>query len=221
MKKILILILIILLGVIAYMIVYKNIEIGNWKSTNLEELKALKMNLDDKIKQARELNETEYTNKIDELNKSTKQLKRTKETYETKMKYLDEDLELGLIKVKEYKIEYLWAIIQNYARDEGIQIKLDLIENGANDLYNINITAKGHYQYITNFIEKVERDDTLDFKIEDFKLTPITTTTSTGNSNNGQNSTTQKVTADTTNLQATFTIKNVKIVLTCSNEFDL
>jgi hypothetical protein len=195
------------------MIVYKNIEIGNWKSTNLEELKALKMNLDDKIKQARELNETEYTNKIDELNKSTKQLKRTKETYETKMKYLDEDLELGLIKVKEYKIEYLWAIIQNYARDEGIQIKLDLIENGANDLYNINITAKGHYQYITNFIEKVERDDTLDFKIEDFKLTPITTTTSTGNSNNGQNSTTQKVTADTTNLQATFTIKNVKIVL--------
>ncbi len=213
MKKILILILIILLGVIAYMIVYKNIEIGNWKSTNLEELKALKMNLDDKIKQARELNETEYTNKIDELNKSTKQLKRTKETYETKMKYLDEDLELGLIKVKEYKIEYLWAIIQNYARDEGIQIKLDLIENGANDLYNINITAKGHYQYITNFIEKVERDDTLDFKIEDFKLTPITTTTSTGNSNNGQNSTTQKVTADTTNLQATFTIKNVKIVL--------
>ena len=129
------------------------------------------------------------------------------------MKYLDEDLELGLIKVKEYKIEYLWAIIQNYARDEGIQIKLDLIENGANDLYNINITAKGHYQYITNFIEKVERDDTLDFKIEDFKLTPITTTTSTGNSNNGQNSTTQKVTADTTNLQATFTIKNVKIVL--------
>ncbi len=213
MKKILILILIILLGVIAYMIVYKNIEIGNWKSTNLEELKALKMNLDDKIKQARELNEKEYTNKIDELNKSTKQLKRTKETYETKMKYLDEDLELGLIKVKEYKIEYLWAIIQNYARDEGIQIKLDLIENGANDLYNINITAKGHYQYITNFIEKVERDDTLDFKIEDFKLTPITTTTSTGNSNNGQNSTTQKVTADTTNLQATFTIKNVKIVL--------
>ncbi len=213
MKKILILILIILLGVVAYMIVYKNIEIGNWKSTNLEELKALKMNLDDKIKQARELNETEYTNKIDELNKSTKQLKRTKETYETKMKYLDEDLELGLIKVKEYKIEYLWAIIQNYARDEGIQIKLDLIENGANDLYNINITAKGHYQYITNFIEKVERDDTLDFKIEDFKLTPITTTTSTGNSNNGQNSTTQKVTADTTNLQATFTIKNVKIVL--------
>lgn len=213
MKKILILILIILLGVIAYMIVYKNIEIGNWKSTNLEELKALKMNLDDKIKQARELNETEYTNKIDELNKSTKQLKRTKETYETKMKYLDEDLELGLIKVKEYKIEYLWAIIQNYARDEGIQIKLDLIENGANDLYNINITAKGHYQYITNFIEKVERDDTLDFKIEYFKLTPITTTTSTGNSNNGQNSTTQKVTADTTNLQATFTIKNVKIVL--------
>ena len=213
MKKILILILIILLGVIAYMIVYKNIEIGNWKSTNLEELKALKMNLDDKIKQARELNETEYTNKIDELNKSTKQLKRTKETYETKMKYLDEDLELGLIKVKEYKIEYLWAIIQNYARDEGIQIKLDLIENGANDLYNINITAKGNYKYITNFIEKVERDDTLDFKIEDFKLTPITTTTSTGNSNNGQNSTTQKVTADTTNLQATFTIKNVKIVL--------
>lgn len=212
MRKFLILILIILLGLLAYMMVYKNIEIGSWKSTNLDELKALKANLDTDISKARELNETTYKSRIAELDASTRQLKATKEKYETKMKYIGEDAELGIIKTKEYKIEYLWAILENYARDQGIQIKLDLIENGSNDLYNMNITAKGHYQYITNFVESIERDDTLDFKIEEFKMVPMTVGTSTKTSTDGKN-TTQQVVADTTNLQATFTIKNVKIGL--------
>ncbi len=212
MKKILILLLIILLGLLAYMMVYKNVQIGSWKSTNIEELKALKESLDKEIEQARELNEATYTSKKEELNTSARQLKKTKAKYEAKMQYLGEDAELGIIKTKEYKIEYLWAVLENYARDQGIQIKLDLIENGSNDLYNMNITAKGHYQYITNFIENIERDDTLDFKIEEFKIVPMTVETSTKTSTNGK-TTTQKVTADTTNLQATFTIKNVKIGL--------
>lgn len=210
MKKLLILILIILLGTAVYMIVYKNIEIGTWKTTNLEELKALKEELEEDIAFSRELSETKYTNKIDELNKSIRTLKTTKETYEAKMKYLDENVDMGLIKVKEYKIEYLWAVIQNYAIDQGVQLKLDLVENGGNDLYNLNITVKGQYQGITDFIRKIENDDTLDFKIEDFKITPITVTTTTGTGDNKQ---TQTTVADTTTLQATFTIKNVKIGL--------
>lgn len=210
MKKLLILILIILLGTVAYMIAYKNIEIGPWKTTNLEELKALKEKLEDDIAFSRELSETKYTNKIDELNKSIRTLKTTKETYEAKMQYLDENVDMGLIKVKEYKIEYLWAVIQNYAIDQGVQLKLDLVENGGNNLYNLDITVKGQYQGITDFIRKIENDDTLDFKIEDFKITPITVTTTTGTGDNKQ---TQTTVADTTTLQATFTIKNVKIGL--------
>ena len=139
MKKILILLLIILLGLLAYMMVYKNVQIGSWKSTNIEELKALKESLDKEIEQARELNEATYTSKKEELNTSARQLKKTKAKYEAKMQYLGEDAELGIIKTKEYKIEYLWAVLENYARDQGIQIKLDLIENGSNDLYNMNI----------------------------------------------------------------------------------
>lgn len=209
MKKVLILILIALLGFAMYVVVYKNIKLGTWKTTNIEELRGLKRDLDKGIKTARELSDREYANQIDELNKSIRRLKQSKETYESKKTYLNEDEEIGLVKIKEYKIEYLWAVVQNYAIDQELVIKLDLIENDENNIYNINITAKGQYQGIMNFIESIEKDDTLDFKIEDFKLTPLViSSTPTGDGKN-----TQKVTADTSTLQAMFTIKNVKIEL--------
>lgn len=220
MKKILILILIILLGVAIYMLVINNIEIGGWKSTNLEELRELDEKLDKNIKTARELNETTYVNKIAELDKSTKDLKKTKETYQAKMNYMNEDASFGIIQVKEYKIEYLWTIIENYAKAEEIHLQLDLVENGTSDLYNLAITLKGSYTGITDFIYDIEKDDTFDFKIEEFKMTPSTTSTSVGSTTikptsptTGTTTNTQTVVGDTSTLQATFIIKNVKIEL--------
>lgn len=231
MKKLLIIILIVLLGVTAYMMVFKNIKIGNWKTTNLEELKALDQELDSDIAQARELNETTYTTQIDELNESIKQLATSKETYEAKVQNLSEEAELGIISVKNYKIEYLWTKIENYAKDNGVWLKLDLIENGGNNTYNLNITLQGTYISITDVIYAIEKDDTLDFTIEEFKMTPSTVTKTTNTSTSGtitpsdanndnstnNNSTdstsSQTVVVDSDVLQATFTIKNVQIEL--------
>ena len=53
MKKLLILILIVLLATVAYMMAFKNIKIGKWETTNIEQLETLDKELDDDIEKAR------------------------------------------------------------------------------------------------------------------------------------------------------------------------
>jgi len=234
MKKLLMIILIILLGTAVYMAMFKNIEIGSWKSTNFQELQALDQKLKNDIEEAKTLNERDYKNQIGMLTASIKVLNKTKEAYENKIKYLNEEVELGTVSIKEYKIEYLWTILENYAKDEKILLKLDLIENGGQDnLYNLNITLKGSYIGITDFIYDIEKDDTFDFKVEDFKIVPgvVKTVTNNGSqtvkvpqndkvmpgnstsNNSSTDNTTQTTGGDTNSLEATFTIRNVRIEL--------
>ena len=228
MKKLLILILIVLLSVAVYMIGFKNIKILDWKTTNIQELEALDKELKADIENAKELNGTVYTTRIEELNKSIRQLKTSKETYEAKVSSLSEDAELGIVSIKNYKIEYLWTKLENYAKDNNVWLKLDLIENGG-DSYDLDITLKGSYIDITETIFDIEKDDTLDFTIEEFKLVPTTETKTTtsdsptlpnnsgvitpSDANNSNNSSTQTVVVDSMVLQGTFTVKNINIEL--------
>lgn len=234
MKKLLILILIVLLATVAYMMAFKNIKIGKWETTNIEQLETLDKELDDDIEKARELNETTYTTKIDDLNKSIKNLQKTKETYEAKISNMSEDAELGIVSIKNYKIEYLWTKLENYAKDNGVWLKLDLIENGGEN-YDLDITLRGSYIDITETIFDIEKDDTLDFIIEEFKLVPSTTTKATTTTNtptlpndsetitpsdannnstsNSSNNSGQTVVVDATVLEATFSIKDVNVEL--------
>ncbi len=239
MKKLLLLILIVLLCTAAYMLAFKNIEIGTLKTTNLEELEALDKELRSDIDKARELNETTYATKINELNSSIKRLTTSKETYAAKINSLSEDVDLGIVAIKKYKIEYLWTKLENYAKDNGVWIKLDLLENGGEDVYDLDITLKGSYIDITEVIFDIEKDDTLDFTVEEFKIVPSSTTTTTttttntptlpndsgtitpsdanntnnNSTNNTSSNTAQTVVVDASVLQATFTIKNVNIEL--------
>lgn len=228
MKKLLILILIVLLSVAVYMIGFKNIKILDWKTTNIQELEALDKELKADIENAKELNGTVYTTRIEELNKSIRQLKTSKETYEAKVSSLSEDAELGIVSIKNYKIEYLWTKLENYAKDNNVWLKLDLIENGG-DSYDLDITLKGSYIDITETIFDIEKDDTLDFTIEEFKLVPTTETKTTtsdsptlpnnsgvitpSDANNSNNSSTQTVVVDSMVLQGTFTVKNINVEL--------
>ena len=88
MKKLLMIILIILLGTAVYMAMFKNIEIGSWKSTNFQELQALDQKLKNDIEEAKTLNERDYKNQIGMLTASIKVLNKTKEAYENKIKYI-------------------------------------------------------------------------------------------------------------------------------------
>ncbi len=209
MKKFLISILVILLLILTYFIILKNVTIATWKSKNINDIKNANNELNTQIDMAKQINNQEYPQSIEKLESSIRNLKVAKEKYETKLSYVSDNAELGVVEIKEYKVERLWITLENYAKDNGLDLQLDLLDTSTADKYDLNITLLGGYIGITDFIYDIEGDDTLGFKIQNFKLTPNTTTTenTSEEEENGQTSTS----VDTNTLKATFKIEGVGI----------
>ena len=209
MKKFLISILVVLLLVLAYFVILKNVTIAKWESKSINDIKDANNELDTQINMAKQINNQEYPQSIEKLENSIRDLKVAKEKYETKLSYISENTELGVVEIKEYKVERLWITLENYAKDNGLDLQLDLLDTSTVDKYDLSITLLGGYIGITDFIYDIEGDDTLGFKIQNFKLTPNTTTTenTSEEEENGQTSTS----VDTNTLKATFKIEGVGI----------
>ena len=94
----------------------------------------------------------------------------TKEQYEEKAKLLGNSK--YYMQTEEYKIEFLWTKLGNYAHDENVEIKIDVS--------NSNIS--GRYTDVTQFIYDVENDSKLGFKIENFDMKSSTVSTLKNNS---------------------------------------
>ena len=142
------------------------------------------------------------------------------------MEYVSGNVDLGGVSIKNYKIERLWIALENYAKNENVELKLEVVDAASKGLYDLNITVAGEYIGITDFIYDIEKDDTLGFKILNFKLTPYVATTTTNNDTNNnttsntkntddQNQTTQTTTSTTSvrvdKLTATFKVEGVEI----------
>lgn len=208
MKKFLISVIVLLLMILTYFLIIRNITISNWTSKSINNVKELNTNLNTKIDTAKQKNNQEYPQSIEKLESSIKKLKTTKEKYEIKTKYIADSVELGIIQTKEYKIERLWITLANYAEEENVDLKLEILETPAQGIYNMNVTVTGEYINITDFIYDIEKDDTLGFKVLNFKLLPTTT-----NSNSDNNTKTEEKTTivNVDKLVATFKIENVGI----------
>lgn len=226
MKKVLISILIVLIMILTFFVVFKNINIGEWKSKNINDIKNLNSELEQKINNAKQLNNQDYPNEVNKLDDSMEKLKIVKKKYQNKMEYVSGNVDLGGVSIKNYKIERLWIALENYAKNENVELKLEVVDAASKGLYDLNITVAGEYIGITDFIYDIEKDDTLGFKILNFKLTPYVATTTTNNntSNNttsntkntdDQNQTTQTTTSTTSvrvdKLTATFKVEGVEI----------
>ena len=201
MKKIISILLICVLCLVAYILVMDNYSFNNWTSKNINDIKQESNELDDKIQEAREINLTTYPNSIARLENAGKELKNKKKEYELKTKAIEnENVNLGVVETKQYKIERLWITMENYAKRKNLLLKLDVVDSGegSNNLYDLDITLVGDYIDITDFIYSIENDDTLGFKIMDFKLEPNTVSTQkTQDTQNNENSETES--ADTAN----------------------
>lgn len=227
MKKLLISILIILLIVLMYFLMFKNVTIGSWESQSFKDIKEINDDLVADIKVAQQTSNQDYPEAIEGLNSSIKNLKITKEKYETKTAAIAENVELGVVEIKQYKIERLWITLEQYAKDRNVELILDLVESNSSavnktgaTLYDLNITLVGNYIDITDFIYDIEKDDTLDFKILNFKLTPnvlaavqTTNPDETKNSENSDNGTKTTTYTVSGGLKATFKIEGVGIEL--------
>ena len=225
MKKVLISILIVLIMILTF-VVFKNINIGEWKSKNINDIKNLNSELEQKINNAKQLNNQDYPNEVNKLDDSMEKLKIVKKKYQNKMEYVSGNVDLGGVSIKNYKIERLWIALENYAKNENVELKLEVVDAASKGLYDLNITVAGEYIGITDFIYDIEKDDTLGFKIINFKLTPYVATTTTNNNTNNnttsntkntdnQNQTTQTTTSTTSvrvdKLTATFKVEGVEI----------
>lgn len=226
MKKVLISILIVLIMILTFFVVFKNINIGEWKSKNINDIKNLNSELEQKINNAKQLNNQDYPNEVNKLDDSMEKLKIVKKKYQNKMEYVSGNVDLGGVSIKNYKIERLWIALENYAKNENVELKLEVADAASKGLYDLNITVAGEYIGITDFIYDIEKDDTLGFKILNFKLTPYVATTTTNNNTNNnttsntkntddQNQTTQTTTSTTSvrvdKLTATFKVEGVEI----------
>lgn len=191
MRKILIIIVIVLLLVLGYCTVVNGIQIFNLKISSVEQIQKESKDLKDKIEETNSLIDVEYPKKKKELTTAAKNLETAKEEYLQYTNMSSDEEILEAMQKKSYKIEFLWTKIGTHAREEGVNLKFEIVSSntGASNANDLKFTADGSYIAITNFIYALENDTELNFTIENFKLLPY------------QNEI----------LQATFTVRNITI----------
>lgn len=195
MKKVLIITVIALLLMLTGFAMISGLKIGGLSILGIKELNEKNSDLDFTLQDATKLASTDYQKKINELNEKIKELDSKKQEYQDKINVSTENQLSGLsLATQPYKIEYLWVIIGNHAKTEGVEIKMDVdrSSSGSVNYYNLKFTVTGLYVAISEFITDIEDDSSLGFKIEEFKM----------NSSSAENSNT---------LQATFVCKDIKI----------
>lgn len=192
MKKILILIIIILLGVMCYNTVKDGYEIAGFSVLGLEKMQEENSNLDTTIKKASDLEEIDYPAKLSELSTAAKELRSTKKTYDELIEYSSEQEVLNASQSERYDIEVLWTRVGNHATENGVIPKMEVVSsiNNTPNANDLKFTLTGDYIGITDFIREIEEDVKLGFTIEEFELIPVA-------ESNG------------TNLQATFRVKDI------------
>ena len=192
MKKLLLLILIALLVALTIFIVFNGLTIGTIEILGVREIQSRSNDLDEQIRNASKLAQTDYKQAVNTVESNTKQLKTTKQEYQDLTAVSSEgDVSLAS-QIEKYEIETLLIKLGNHAKSEGAKIKINITKDSTNsqDSYNLKFTVNGSYVAITEFISDIENDSILGFKIEEFKMQPS---------------------SSTEELQATFTCNNIAI----------
>lgn len=197
MRKLLLGLLSILLVALAvYMAIY-GISFGGLEINGIPAIKEENTNLETKIQKATKLRDTDYPAKIKSLESSYKKLVEEKESYEQILSLGVDENGQPINKIQEYEMEKIWVTMGNYAKKQGVDLKMDVTSNNSiSKTYDLKFTVTGGYIQIVDFLYDIERDSTLVFKLENFKMVPG---------------------ADTDNLVATFTCRDIKINISENN----
>ena len=181
MKKLLISIIGLMLLIILFVSATKGLSIGKFHILSIGQMNEKSQELDNKIEEAKTETTQNHASMISQMDAAVKKLKEAKSEYDSKTE-LAEETELGITQIEKYKIEYLWGIIGNYAKGDGLKVDMNIEETTIKDTYNINFTLTGSYLGITNFLYHIENDDELNYKVVDFKIEPADTASSSSSS---------------------------------------
>lgn len=193
MRKILIMALIVILLLLGYFTIFEGMEILGVEVLSVFGIKDKSELLDIELQKVSTLTSVDRPKAMSELNDSAKQLTIAKEEYNDKILYSSqEEIEKATQEI-EYEMEYLWTKIGNHATKNGIVLKFTVAQSstGVTGKYDLSFVATGRYVSISEFIAALENDSSLNFKIENAKVSPFE--------------------GSTENLQVTFNVKEIAI----------
>lgn len=166
MRKFLIGFLVILLIIMAYLVIFKGLTLGNFKVLSASQI------IEENDKLTKEISDTEvlmnsvYPQRYEVLNTSVSKLLTAKNEYKD-LADVSTKAELSKASVTEtYTVEFLWTVLGRHATAEGVNLNYTPKNN------SINFTVTGDYIPIFSFVSAIENDSRLGFRIENFKLTP-------------------------------------------------
>lgn len=189
MKNILISVISILITAVVILCMVRGMTVANFKILSINEIKAGSTNLDKQIEDLNNLKNVTYKKKLSDLETSTKSLTTTKQKY-LDLASVSSDQEIMKANVEQtYAMEFLWNKVGSYATQEGVTLKWDVSSTGISNKYTLNFTTTGSYVGIINYIEALENDSELSFRIENFKM----------------------ISASDSKVTATFTVNNIAI----------
>lgn len=189
MKNILISVISILITAVVILCMVRGMTVANFKILSINEIKVGSTNLDKQIEDLNNLKNVTYKKKLSDLETSTKSLTTTKQKY-LDLASVSSDQEIMKANVEQtYAMEFLWNKVGSYATQEGVTLKWDVSSTGISNKYTLNFTTTGSYVGIINYIEALENDSELSFRIENFKM----------------------ISASDSKVTATFTVNNIAI----------
>ena len=216
MRKLLLMAILVVLVCASGMIVTRGIETDSFSIESYQAIMEQNSELETLINEASKQKNSNYESAITSLKNSYKKLVSERESYEELVNLGVDRNGIPLSKIQEYEIEKIWITLGTYAEKEGVDLKLDItVNNSVSKTYDLNFTLNGTYSGIVEFIRLVQGDNTLVFKIENFKMT------SSGNSSSIDDSgVSAQLTDGETNtsnssaeerLTATFVCKDIKL----------
>ena len=191
MRKLLITILLVLLIVLAYFTIAQGLSIGSLNVLSVGGIFELNDNLTTEIEETNRKIKSDLQSKESELKENIEVLLANKTSYYN-LANVSTESEITAASTQEtYNIEYLWVRVGRHARTEGVNMRMEVLTGDAGDSVtkNLDFTVVGQYLAIMDFVSALEEDSELNFRIDDFHLTPSTED----------------------NLQATFTVEGIRI----------
>ena len=168
MRKLLFTLILCVLLVVSVLFIMKGIQKGKIDIFGIQQIKEKNAEIDEKNAQLASLTNQGYPAALKTVEAASAQMKKKKEEYEEKAALLGNSK--YYMQTEEYKLEFLWTKLGNYADDEHVDIKIDVTNGQISGRYNLNFTVTGAYTDVTEFIYDIENDSKLGFKIENFSM---------------------------------------------------
>lgn len=199
MRKILIFLVLIIALFLCYSVVSNGLTIGNIQISNYSQVGTASKQVDTLISQLVNLNSSGLDAKRKEISTAISNYHSQKSQYDSMKEVMNTSIaeaEQEMSMVDMYDIDFLWTIIGNYATEEGVTLKMDLmksavfadLEQAEYTMCDMKFTLTGDYIAITELIYDIEDDNRLGFEISNFEMVK-----------GGEN------------LMATFTVKGVPV----------